>query len=350
MGAVAPPAAPAPLAWTDWKGAAYTGRGVWEYVNGVATPADCTPGRRDAANGGMMPADFLARANGFVAERSRSLGRPLQSLTLDEVLAVRLYTGPAFQPINGWLREVSCLPAAPPAWMKPRWGAYSDARGGMGARAARRDAACDPSTSLGVTCGHLIAALRKLSACCTADECDRRLFRGLSGVLQGSFWLPDAMGVVCATDAAFMSTSLGEATPVHYMAAAPKPNLLWELRARGEDETGYHCGAEVAMLSQFAAEREVLFPPLTLLRVLPREAAPTAPPPSVRRGASMPASVSPAHGGGGVAVSSGGAKLPAMELVARSRAALQVTSERATDGKGELKEFERVAVVPTFTG
>ena len=65
----------------------------------------------------------------------------------------------------------------------------------------------------------------------------------------------------------------------------------------------------------------------------------------------MPA-MAPAHGlaGRGVAAAGGGAKVPAMELVARSRAALQVTCEKATDANGELKEFERVAVVPAFTG
>ena len=34
-------------------------------------------------------------------------------LTLDEVLAVRLYTGPAYLPINWWLRQVACLPEPP---------------------------------------------------------------------------------------------------------------------------------------------------------------------------------------------------------------------------------------------
>ena len=88
--------------WVDWKGVEYTGSGCWQYVTGPATPADCTPGRRDAANAGMLPADFVERANAFVASREALLARPLQRLTEEEVLAVRLYTGPAYQPINGW--------------------------------------------------------------------------------------------------------------------------------------------------------------------------------------------------------------------------------------------------------
>ena len=43
-------------------------------------------------------------------------------------------------------------------------------------------------------------------------------------------------------------------------------------------------------------------------------------------------------------------RTPAMELVSRSRAVLQVTCEKACDDAGVEKEFERVVVVPTFTG
>lgn len=43
-------------------------------------------------------------------------------------------------------------------------------------------------------------------------------------------------------------------------------NVLWELDCRDEDEA-FHNGADVSMLSQFATEKEVLFPPLTMLAV-----------------------------------------------------------------------------------
>ena len=35
-----------------------------------------------------------------------------------------------------------------------------------------------------------------------------------------------------------------------------------------ESTTGYHYGANISMLSQFAAEREILFPPCTMLQVI----------------------------------------------------------------------------------
>ena len=80
-------------------------------------------------------------------------------------------------------------------------------------------------------------------------------------------------------------------------------------------------GAEVAFLSQFEGEREVLFPPYVMLTV------------QERRGRRVSTTYD----------SSGGASL--MDRVASSREVLQVTQHREDE-----KEFERVAVVPTFSG
>ena len=98
------------------------------------------------------------------------------------------------------------------------------------------------------------------------------------------------------------------------------------------------------MLSQFAGEREVLFPPLAMLRVLPRAASATTPGAAVAPPA--PASLPPLM----MAADDEASRTPAMELVSRSRAVLQVTCEKACDDAGVEKEFERVVVVPTFTG
>ena len=85
----------------------------------------------------------------------------------------------AFQPINGWLREVAFLPVEPPAWFQPRWRVWSAERARMEGHHARRDAAMDASSSYGATIGHLIAAVRKLAAVNTAEENGRTLYRGL---------------------------------------------------------------------------------------------------------------------------------------------------------------------------
>ena len=44
--------------------------------------------------------------------------------------------------------------------------------------------------------------------------------------------------------------------------------MLWSLRPSRETDTGFHYGADISILSQFADEAEVLFPPCTMLQVL----------------------------------------------------------------------------------
>jgi hypothetical protein len=310
--------------WTDYKGVEYSGQAVWDYVNGKAYEADCTPGRRDVGNAGMMPSDFRERINSHIRSRINPKPQARQLLTLDETLAVRLYTGPAFDPINWWLREVSCLPEEPPPWFAivasgvVPLGSWTSERSNMSAADARRSAALDASTSFGATCGHLISAIRKIAAANTEEENARTLFRCARGALRGSFWIPDSQDMVCATDAAFMSTAL-EALP-QYMAPPGKPTVIFRLHAAAEDDA-YHCGAEVAMLSQFSGEREVLFPPLTMLLVLRRQPAPSSP-------SSRP----------------DGAR-PAVEHITWSRERLRVTRDDV-----EGREVEYVDVLPSFTG
>ena len=150
---------------------------------------------------------------------------------------------------------MACLPAAPPKWHPLVTGAWTAERGRLDAKAARRAAAVDAASSFGATVGHLVAALRKLAAANTAEENARTLYRCMRGAIVGSFWLPDAQDFVCAVDPAFMSTAL--APKPFYMDAKGKPSVLLELRAGEQDDIGYHCGAEVAFLSQFEGEQEV---------------------------------------------------------------------------------------------
>ena len=51
-------------------------------------------------------------------------------------------------------------------------------------------------------------------------------------------------------------------------------NVLWELAPEelhggslAETDSGYHHGADISLLSQFAGEEEILFPPCTILEV-----------------------------------------------------------------------------------
>ena len=119
-------------AWRDRADVAYTLRECWEYVVGPAVALrGCTPGTRDEHNAGKTPQEFQRAANSHI-QRSRlwqaggvrlslAIGRrgggsvvvatcswirdeaahaaqlpePQALLSRDEVLAIRLYTGPA---------------------------------------------------------------------------------------------------------------------------------------------------------------------------------------------------------------------------------------------------------------
>ena len=68
----------------------------------------------DLEHEGKWPEDFAAVANAHIrARRAAGFGltRPAASafLSLDETLAVRLYSGPSFGPINDFLRQIAHL-------------------------------------------------------------------------------------------------------------------------------------------------------------------------------------------------------------------------------------------------
>ena len=240
------------LEWRDWKGAAYTLRDEWAYVNGAALPKEgCTPGTRDKGNAGKTPDDFMAEVNAFIERRrAHNLGMGLHAdhayLTRDEVLAIRLYSGPAFQPINSFLREVAKLS-----------GDY------------RLRLAQDPGVTFCATVQHIINAIRKLAAVVTKAEATTPLWRGVRGELPKGFWMPDNADMICGVEMGFMSTSKRLMTPLDYMADGGD-NVLWAIKPMVETDDAYHCGADIAMLSQFAAEEEILFPLCTLLVVQPQ--------------------------------------------------------------------------------
>ena len=109
---------------------------------------------RDCGRGGLRLDDYERLAEEYVS--SRKPGAPL--LSRDEVLAVRLYSGPAYQPINSYLRQVAALQGR-----------------------HRAALASDPALTFAQTCRHLAAAVRKLAAVATAEELAAPLWRGVRG-------------------------------------------------------------------------------------------------------------------------------------------------------------------------
>ena len=245
------------ITWVDWTGVEYSVRREWQYVKGCArrTPG-CTPGVRDDNNDEKSPEDFLRLANERVRscrqESSCGGGSQMMDLSLEEVLALRLYSGPGFQPINEFLRQLAALK-----------GTY------------REEVSRSPVSSFGATVRNICTGIRKLANISSPDEARCVLYRGVRGELPKGVWIPDESGLVCVVDTAFMSTSRNRDTPIRYMAADGIPNVLWELKAGPESDSAYHIGADISFLSQFAHEDEILFPPCTMMVVQRQSASAT---------------------------------------------------------------------------
>ena len=113
-----------------------------------------------------------------------------------------------------------------------------------------------PEVTFTATVRHLCCAIRKLAAHTPPEEANTMLFRGVRGALDPSFWhSADSMGLICAVDMAFMSTSKNEHTPIAYMGSGQ--NVLWRLHSSGDSDAAFHRGADISMFSQFAGEDEV---------------------------------------------------------------------------------------------
>jgi hypothetical protein len=81
-------------------------------------------------------------------------------MNIDEVVSVRLYSGPAFEPINNFLRQVSAAAAPKPS--RPRARARpakaSTSRGGQVSLVKgdfRRELVQSPTITLAATVGHI---------------------------------------------------------------------------------------------------------------------------------------------------------------------------------------------------
>eukprot|EP00322_Chrysochromulina_rotalis_P013764 CAMPEP_0115837498 /NCGR_PEP_ID=MMETSP0287-20121206/5250_1 /TAXON_ID=412157 /ORGANISM="Chrysochromulina rotalis, Strain UIO044" /LENGTH=718 /DNA_ID=CAMNT_0003291007 /DNA_START=17 /DNA_END=2173 /DNA_ORIENTATION=+ len=277
------------ISWTDWMGEKYDLRTEFAYVAGPAVRVEGrTPGTRDAFNDGKRPEEFLETVNAHIlSRRAQGLGTSLPEkyafFSLDEVMAVRLYSGPAFIPINAFLRQIGSLAGEMRLQMAQHVALTFAATVGMRTRpmpivrhaavpSAQQLLAPVPTAPVLLAgpvfprpcSGLLCSAIRKLSAVATPEESAAPLYRGVRGQLSDDFWRADPQGIVAATELGFMSTSRNRRTPIHYMAEGT-PNVLWALRPKPQSDGAYHHGADISMLSQFAGEDEVLFPPCTML-------------------------------------------------------------------------------------
>ena len=87
--------------WVDWNGHNFWGLKEWEYVTGPAKEGEAgVDAIGDKGHDGWLPEDFLRCINGTLEDEQLHLD-------MDEVLAVRLYTGAPYQVINQFLRAIS---------------------------------------------------------------------------------------------------------------------------------------------------------------------------------------------------------------------------------------------------
>jgi hypothetical protein len=88
-------------------------------------------------------------------------------------------------------------------------------------------------------------------------------------VLPASFFQPNRHGLITAVAFGFMSASPDRAVTISYMESGA-PNVLWVMHCTAEEaQTGHiHGGAVLQQMSQYPAEAETLFPPMTMLQVL----------------------------------------------------------------------------------
>jgi hypothetical protein len=244
--------------WADWTGGKFGGRAEWDYV--WSEPAVEGRGGNpnfDKGHGGMRLVDFRRL---FVDQVAVAGGGDELVPTLEEVAAARLYTGPAYVKLNGFMRLV----------------------GAVAERHWRLSLAQVKDFTYSSTVFHLINCIRKLTQIGAlqresekqgGDEAAATLYRGVRGVLPDAFFAPDVQGFITAVDFGFTSTSTERAVPISFMAPG-ELNVLWVMHCTsGADSAGQmHDGAVLQSLSQFPAEAETLLPPLCMLQVL-REGA-----------------------------------------------------------------------------
>ena len=185
--------------------------------------------------------------------------------TLEEVAAGRLYTGPAFTPLNNFLRLV----------------------GGVDSREWRAQFAQQAQSTYSSTAFHLVNLIRKGSKIASLkrrqeirratgagneDTCEELLlYRSLGGKLPDSFFVPDVQGMICAVDTGFSSASKVRAESVKFMKSnANQPCVLWVLHCAHEANSAgqLQIGHELTDISQFPGQAEILLPPLSMFQVL----------------------------------------------------------------------------------
>jgi hypothetical protein len=181
-------------------------------------------------------AEFLDKLS-EINERLAKLGLP--TLIKEEVIGLRLYTGPMFMKYNAVCRG-GALDGSQIAFMRNSFHELC-----MGNRF--------PTTI------HVInSALIKLGK---LQEV-RKVYRGVSGgLLPDEFWIANEFGVCGGVEFGFMSTTTNPEVAKTY--AGEGVSMVIECQMGMVDR-----GADLSWLSQYPNEKEICFPPLTGMQVM----------------------------------------------------------------------------------
>ena len=193
--------------------------------------------------GNVMCADFTQHEMAIKAK-----------LSLAEIIALRLYTGPCFQRYNGKLRALNPdIETSTGADAKPQL-----------RRAATRRALDNPGERRYTTTIHAIASgLIKIAHVSKLPE-DRKVYRGMAGVvLPERFRVLDEHGCRGGVELGFLSTSTDKDQALHYIDMSRGLPTLFEIELGQVDR-----GGDLEWASQFPTEKEVLLPPLSNLEVV----------------------------------------------------------------------------------
>jgi Leucine-rich repeat (LRR) protein len=204
----------------------------YEYVvHGVANESETLNGRRESGNHGRPLQSFVDSTEAQAA-----------GLKQEEVIALRLYTGPMYVWYNYLLRYRHAY--NPTAYQSP----FDDYK-------------LDESDFPFRTTLHVLnSAIIKLSRTQRAEK----VYRGTKGgCLPPQFWEPNEQNVRGGIELGFMSTTTERKVAMSYAKAEIKPSIVFEMQMGMIDR-----GAPLQWCSQFPNEAEILFAPLTGLEVV----------------------------------------------------------------------------------
>ena len=161
-------------------------------------------------------------------------------MTKEEVLAIQLYSGVAYFPINRFLRN------------------YKKDVGYL-----------TKEKTFAKTVELIYTAFEKLVKSGFSSQ-KEFCYRGLNGQLTKEFFIPDSFGMMAFSDFGFFSTSTDD-QQIKAFYSENQNHLIIKINQMNSDITGNHRGVDISWLSLVNSEKEVLFPPLTLFEVKERK-------------------------------------------------------------------------------